>query len=318
MDTEAIVVTGGAGFIGSHLCVSLRSSGFRVVAVDDLSLGREDNVAHLDDDPQFELRIADVSDVRSISDIVADVRPRTIFHLAANSDIAVSLEEPANDYRRTFQTTWAVLEAARAHDCRELVFASTSAVYGDAPGIALGEGYGPLQPVSHYGAAKLASEGFISSFAANYGIRAWIARFPNVVGERSTHGVILDFINKLQRDQRILEVLGDGKQSKPYLYVQDLVEALLFFWTTADEPMNLVNLGVDSRTTVKRIASIVCAEMGLDPEIRYTGGDRGWVGDVPEFRYDLTRVHAMGWRARYESDEAVRTAVRRQLAGMTP
>ena len=161
--------------------------------------------------------------------------------------------------------------------------------------------YGPLFPVSHYGAAKLASEGFISSFAENYGLNAWICRFPNVVGERTTHGILHDFIKKLVKDPHRLEVLGDGNQNKPYLYVKDLADAILFCWTRAKDKLNYFNIGVNSRTRVKRIVEIVTSNMGLAPDIVYTGGDRGWVGDVPEFSYDLTKITKLDWKPRYTS-----------------
>ena len=194
----------------------------------------------------------------------------------------------------------------------QIVFASTSAIYGELRG-PLSEDAGPLRPVSHYGAGKLASEAFIASFVANYGMRACIVRFPNVVGSRATHGVIHDFIGKLRRCPDVLEVLGDGRQNKPYLHVSDLIAAILLIWDTAREPLNVFNVGVESRTSVQRIAEMVIAEMGLSASIRYSGGTRGWIGDVPEFYYRLDRVHALGWHARASSDEAVRLAIREIL-----
>ena len=238
-----------------------------------------------------------------------------MFHLAANSDIQKSFESPATDFQLTLTTTFNVLQCMMKHKVRDIVFASTSAIYGDSSAL-LGEDHGPLFPVSHYGAAKLASEGFISSFAENYGLNAWICRFPNVVGERTTHGILHDFIKKLVKDPHRLEVLGDGNQNKPYLYVKDLVDAILFCWTRAKDKLNYFNIGVDSRTRVKRIVEIVTSNMGLAPDIVYTGGDRGWVGDVPEFSYDLTKITKLDWKPRYTSDEAVDTAVKAILKDM--
>jgi UDP-glucose 4-epimerase len=308
-EKKNILVTGGAGFIGSHLVDLLLDKGHFVVAVDNLSLGRVENIGHNLDNSNFVFFRANLLNKCEIKEIFEKYRFDVIFHLAANSDIAKSHENPEIDLENTFLTTYSVLEMMRSYNVKEIVFASTSAIYGETKK-KIDENFGPLFPVSHYGAAKLASEAFISSFAENYGFKAWIIRFPNVVGERATHGVIFDFINKLKKDSERLEILGDGNQNKPYLYVKDLVEALVYIWEKADEKINYFNVGVDSRTTVTTIAKIVCEEMGLSPQFIYTGGDRGWIGDVPEFNYSLEKVHSLGWNAKRSSDEAVRLAVK--------
>ena len=308
-------MTGGAGFIGSHLCDRLLAQGHQVTAVDDLSLGREENIAHLHGEQRFIFRREDILREEPMAAIFQAGRFDAVFHLVANSDIAASPGQVGRDFERTFLTTYRVLCLMSRNGVRELVFPSSSAVYGRAAG-KLAEDSGPLQPISHYGAAKLASEGFISSFVENAGLRAWIARFPNVVGERATHGVIFDLIGKLRRDARQLEVLGDGAQEKPHLYVADLVDALLHIWTRSPAALNVFNIGVESRTTVKDLVRMVCQEMGLEPTVRYTGGAVGWVGDVPRYEYDLTRIHALGWKARRSSDEAVRLSIQRILAGL--
>lgn len=308
-----VLVTGGAGFIGSHLCDALLTDErIRLTVLDNLSLGRRANLAHLADHERFRFVQGDVLDEPCLDGLFAETAFDTVFHLAANSDIAQSHNNPAVDFENTFLTTYRVLDAMRRYGVKGLVFASTSAIYGAATG-ALQEAYGPLFPVSHYGAGKLASEAFISSFAENYGIQTWIVRFPNVVGERATHGVIFDFLRKIRQDADVLEVLGDGQQHKPYVYVKDLVGAMVFVWENSHDRLNCFNIGVESRTRVADIARILLEESGQGREIRYTGGSRGWVGDVPEFRYDLTKIHALGWQARLTSDEAVRTAIRRIL-----
>jgi UDP-glucose 4-epimerase len=307
-----LLITGGAGFIGSHLADALVAAGHDVTAVDNLSLGREANLAHLRDKPRFHFHRLELLDEAELSRCFASECFDAVFHLAANSDIARSHHDPDVDRDNTFATTYTVLKAMKAHGVGQLVFASTSAIYGELRGT-LREDSGPLLPVSHYGAGKLASEAFIASFAANYNFRAWIIRFPNVVGGRATHGVIHDFIGKLRRNPSELEVLGDGRQNKPYLHVRDLVGAILHVWSRAGERVNVFNIGVESRTQVKRIAELVIEEMGLPATIRYTGGARGWVGDVPEFHYGLERIHALGWRAATDSDGAVRRAVREIL-----
>lgn len=303
------LVTGGAGFIGSHLCDELARRGHRLTIVDNLSLGTLGNIRHLTDSGKAEFVKMDLLEPGRLDGLLGAGGFDIVFHLAANSDIARSLKDPAIDLDNTFRTTFAVLEAMRSSGARKLVFASTSAVYGETAG-AVGEDYGPLLPVSHYGASKLASEAFISSFAGNYGIQAWITRFPNVVGERATHGAIFDFIRKLRANPAELEVLGNGEQDKPYLYVKDLVEAILFVLEKSDAPVNLYNLGVESSTKVKDIARMVVEEMGLGAGIRFTGGDRGWVGDVPRFSYRLDKIHRLGWRATHTSDEAIRHSIR--------
>lgn len=304
-----LLVTGGAGFIGSHLCDSLVNEGHSVVVVDNLLLGRVENISHLMGRDVFRFYKEDILNLEAMSGIFEAERFDAVYHMAANSDIAKSYEDPSVDMKNTFTTTYNTLTLMRRFGAKEIVFASTSAIYGETRKL-LTEDFGPLLPVSHYGAAKLASEAFISSFAENYGFQAWIARFPNVVGERATHGVIYDFIKKLKANSDELEVLGNGEQYKPYLYVKDLVEAMLFIRKNASKKINVYNVGVESRTRVRDIARMVVEEMGLNAEIRYTGGDRGWIGDVPEFNYDLSKINSLGWSAKVSSDDAVRKSIR--------
>lgn len=312
---QNLLVTGGAGFIGSHLCDALHAAGHQVAAIDDLSQGRRENIEHLLDEPRFAFRQCDILETGAFREALDRLGPfDAVFHLAANSDIRQGIDDHEVDLQRTFLTTFAVLAEMRERRIQQLVFSSTSAVYGERE-TALDEDSGPLRPISPYGAAKLAAEAYISAFTACYGIQSWLVRFPNVVGPRSTHGVVHDFIHKLTATPDELVVLGDGRQVKPYVYVSDVVEGILFVWERSREPFNCYNLGVDSATTVARIAEIVREEMELpDARIVYTGGDRGWVGDVPRFHYKLARIHALGWRAGRSSDEAVRLAVRAELA----
>jgi len=304
-----ILVTGGAGFIGSHLVDYLLNEGHSVVALDDLSLGRENNIAHNFSNGRFKFIKEDLLNIEKLYQIFEDENFDTVFHMAANSDIAQSHSNPNIYYERTFLTTYNTLLTMKKYCVKNLVFASTSAIYGDTSE-KITEKYAPLFPVSHYGAAKLASEAFISSFAENYGLKIWITRFPNVVGERATHGVIFDFINRLKENPDKLIVLGNGMQYKPYLYVKDLVEAILFIWKNTNEKINFYNIGVESRTRVKEIAQMVIDEMHLSSVIEYTGGDRGWIGDVPEFNYNLDKIHALGWKAQTSSNEAVKKAIK--------
>jgi UDP-glucose 4-epimerase len=307
-----ILVTGGAGFIGSHLCDELFAQGHRVVVVDSLILGREEHIAHLFSYANFKFLRGDILNDSFLETVFTSYLPDVVFHLAANSDIQKGGKNPMVDYELTFKTTFNVLKYMQKYAVNRLVFASTSAIYGETFDL-LTENYGPLLPVSNYGAGKLASEAYISAFSANYGIQTWITRFPNVVGERYTHGVIYDFIHKLKYNCDVLEVLGNGEQIKPYMYVKDLVSGILFVWKNATERMNIFNLGVESRTKVKEIAQMVIEEMKLNAKIIYTGGDRGWIGDVPEFKYDLSKIHRLGWHAKYSSNEAVQLAIKKAL-----
>jgi len=310
-----ILVTGGAGFIGSHLIDALLAKNNTVVCLDDLSLGTEENLEHQMDNDKFKFIKLDLLDKKALDKVFSKNKFDCVFHMAANSDIKAGAENVDVDLEKTFMTTFNVLEAMKKHKVRQFVFASTSAVYGELDG-ALSEDIGPLFPISFYGAAKLGSEAYISAFGENYDIQSWIFRFPNVVGKRSTHGVIFDFINKLRKNPNALEILGDGKQEKPYVYVKDVVEGIIFGWKNASEKLNYFNLGVDSATTVTKIAEVVVEEMGLsNVKFNYTGGDRGWAGDVPKFQYDLSKINKLGWKAKRTSDEAVALAVKSLLKG---
>ena len=307
-----ILVTGGAGFIGSHLDDSLVARGHNVTVVDNLVLGRKENISHLLSLSHFRFIEKDILDTDSMKQLFGEGDFDMVFHLAANSDIQKGGKDPMIDYNLTFNTTFQILQLMKEFEVKKFFFASTSAVFGETSDM-LYENYGPLCPVSNYGAGKLASEAFISAFSSTYGIQTWITRFPNVVGERFTHGVIYDFIHKLKKNPEELEVLGNGEQYKPYVYVKDLVAGILYVIDHADERYNVYMLGSDTRTKVKEIARMVIEEMGLAVKIRYTGGDRGWTGDVPEFKYDLKKINSLGWHASYDSNESVRIAIRKAL-----
>jgi len=306
-------VAGGAGFIGSHLCDELVARGEQVWCVDNLHLGRRENVQHLAGHPAFRFLKLDVLDRSAVDRLFAEARFDVVYHLAANSDIQQGGSDHDVDLRLNFLTTYELLEAMLRHGVRRLFFASTSAVFGEVEG-RLHESYGPLRPISFYGASKLAADSFISVFVDNFDFLAWILRFPNVVGERCTHGAVHDFIHRLRQDPSRLVVLGDGTQAKPYLYVKDLVAAILLVMEKAGGDLNVFHVGADDLTSVSEIARIVLEEMGLQgTPIEYTGGDRGWVGDVPRFQYDLSRIQSLGWQPSVSSSGAVRAAVRKVL-----
>jgi len=305
------LVTGGAGFIGSHLCDRLIAQGEHVWCVDNLHLGQRRNIAHLEKSNAFHFLEMDVLDRARLGELFAEAKLDAVFHLAANSDIAAGSADPELDFRLNELTTTTVLETMRRHGVTRLFFAGTSAIFGEAHG-ALHEDFGPLAPISLYGASKLAAEAYLSAYAHLYGLRTVVLRFPNVVGERATHGVIYDFLRKLDQNPRELEVLGDGTQTKPYLYVGDLIDAILVAWEQSSGPLAVYHAAGVGETSVQEIAEIVLAATGhAGAAIRCTGGDRGWPGDVPKFRYDISRLQALGWRPRRHSTDAVRLAVER-------
>lgn len=310
-----ILVAGGAGFIGSHLIDSLLAKGHTIVCADKLIMGRQ-NIAHLTTRLDFKFYDFELAEQNLVDKIFAENKIDAVYHLAANSDIQKGGKEPAIDFNDTFLTTRALLEGMRKANVNKLFFASTSAVYGEMLDVELTETTGGLMPVSYYGGAKLASEALISSYVSMCDMSAVIFRFPNVIGPRLTHGVIFDFIKKLQKNPHKLEILGDGTQCKPYIYVQDLVEAIVQLTENFVPGEIVYNLSVNSEgTTVTKIAEIVVEELGLsNVNFAYTGGDRGWKGDVPRFKYDISKVLSTGWVPKHTSDEAVRQTVRDAVA----
>jgi UDP-glucose 4-epimerase len=302
-------VTGGAGFIGSHLVDALIRDGHAVTVYDNFSSGNKQFISHHLSRKDFRCITADLLDQKRVTREIQghDV----VFHLAANPDVRLGEKHTDIDMKQGVIATYNVLEAMRQNNMSKIVFSSSSVVYGETQEACLPETYGPTLPISFYGAAKLGAEGLISAFCGTLGFQTWIYRFANIVGARGTHGVIVDFIDKLRKNNTELEILGDGKQCKPYLYVSECVDGILFGWTHTHEPVNLFNLSCDTTTTVTRIAEMVVEEMGLhNVAFRYTGGERGWKGDVPRFQLDATKINTLGWKARLTSDEAVRKAIR--------
>ena len=307
-----VVVTGGAGFIGSRLVGRLLAQGNTVHIVDDLSLGRRDNLIEYAGNSRLRLTVMDVC-APEFTALIAAESPGRIYHLAANSDISRGTAETRTDLDRTFLTTFHVLDAMRVCGVREIVFASTSAIYGEADG-ALSEDHGPLCPISMYGASKLAGEAYVSAFSHLYGIKAWVFRFPNVVGPNLTHGAIYDFIRRLHRDRTRLKVLGNGTQTKPYLDVDDLLDAIELGVGHPAEPFATYNVAGDGLTSVREIAEMVREALELpDAVIEYGKEDRGWPGDVPRFLYATDKIRALGWSPRRSSHDAVRAAIRAEV-----
>ena len=304
------LITGGAGFIGSNLAKSLLQQGNIVVVLDNLLLGKKENISELENNDNFHFYEQDVNNTDELCRIIEKYKIDFVYHLAANSDIQKSATKPTIDAEMTFGTTLSVLEALRRTEVKNLFFSSTSAVYGNKINELLDEETGELSPVSYYGAGKLASEAFISAYAYMNDLNVLVFRFPNVIGSNLTHGVIYDFYKKLCANPNELQILGDGTQCKPYIYVDDLVSAIVSRTKKINKGVSLFVVGVDSSTTVTRIADIICEEMSLkNVQYKYTGGNVGWKGDVPRFSYNMEKIWSTGWKAKYSSDEAVRKTI---------
>ncbi len=315
---KRVVVTGAAGLVGSHLADALAADN-DVLAVDNLSKGTRDRVPD-----GVEFRKADVRDSEDVADVITqDVD--IVFHFAAYTD--TNYGEPRQLFEENTEMTYNVLERMREVGVDHLAFTSSSTVYGEAP-MPTPEDYAPLEPISVYGASKLADEGLISTYANSYGIQSWVYRFANIVGPRQRGNVVPDFIEKLLDDPETLTILGDGRQEKSYMHVEECVDAMTHVVEHADGvserrsdgssdecgesdgDYHVYNLGTRTTTSVNRIADIVADELGVDPDYEYTGGDRGWTGDVPKMRLSIEKLAALGWEPGQSSDEAVRTAAR--------
>ncbi|HDS45890.1 MAG TPA: NAD-dependent epimerase/dehydratase family protein [Methanomicrobia archaeon] len=307
-----ILVTGGAGFIGSHVVDRLMADDHELIVLDNLSSGDEHFIAAHQGKPNFQFHQIDLvhDEIAGLFEGVEEV-----WHLAANPEVRLGAEDTYVHLEQNVIATYNVLEAMRQSGVRRILFTSTSTVYGDAEQLPTPEDY-PTMPISLYGASKLACEAFIASYCYTFELQAWIYRFANVIGRRSGHGVIYDFIQKLRTNPAALEILGDGTQTKSYIYISDCIEAMRVGLQAAvdEERVHILNIGTDSMTSVTRIAELVAEAMNLDPELNYTGGKRGWKGDVPVMLLDASKLGALGWQQRYHSEEAVKKAIRDLLA----
>ncbi|MEE8214715.1 MAG: NAD-dependent epimerase/dehydratase family protein [Alphaproteobacteria bacterium] len=311
--TGKYIIIGGAGFIGSHFTDRLLDGGVAkaVTVFDNFSSGREWHIEHHLSDSRFTVVKADANDADALADAVAG--GNTVIHLAANPDIARAAEQPAIDFDEGTVLTHNILEAMRKSGGGCILYASVSGIYGDLGEAEADEETGPMQPISTYGASKLASEAMIAAYCHLFGLTARVFRFGNVVGPRQTHGVGLDFIAKLRRDPGRLEILGDGRQSKPYIHVDDVIDAVLLADDKAETAFAVFNAAPGDAVTVTEIADMAVECLGLDPEsveYSYTGGERGWSGDVPVVRLNCDRLRSLGWTCRDTSQQAVRRSLR--------
>jgi len=311
-----IFVAGGAGFIGSHLVRRTLTDPQveRLTVYDNFSSGQRWHLAPVAPDPRLHVIEADLKDLPTLTQAMAGAD--VVYHFASNPDIARALQQPDIDFWEGTLLTQNVLEAMRVNRVSKLLYPSGSGVYGDVGDLPVAENYAPLQPISTYGASKLACEALICAYCHMFELTARAFRFANVVGPRQTHGVAFDFIRRLRQDSSRLRILGDGQQSKSYIYVDDVLDAMLWADSHSSERFDVFNVAADDYLTVQEIADLVVEEMGLQRrQVRYefTGGTRGWKGDVPVVRFDLNKIHGLGWRAQRTSREAMRQAIRAML-----
>jgi UDP-glucose 4-epimerase len=305
----SILVTGGAGFIGSHLVDRLIEAN-QVTVFDNFSSGKIEHLAHLQSKDNFSLMEADLFDKQALEEALAD--RDLVFHLAANPDVKLGAHDTQIHLQQNILATYNLLEAMRKKDVKKIAFTSTSTVYGEASLVPTPENYGPLKPISLYGASKLACEALISSYCHTFDMQSWIFRFANIVGKRGTHGVLVDFIKKLKKNTKELEILGSGEQRKSYLEVRDCVDAMIFSVEKSSDQINIFNIGSFDAVDVTEIADIVADSMGLSGvKYRYTGGfgGRGWRGDVKIMQLSIDSITQLGWRPKHNSRESIKAAV---------
>ena len=311
-----ICIVGGAGFIGGHFVDRLLASDEteELTVYDNFSSGREWHLAAHQTDARLNVI---KGDVRDLEDLVAAVNGHdTVIHLASNPDIARAMTDPAVDFDQGTLLTHHVAEAARRCGVGIVLYASGSGVYGDLGEREASEDYGPLVPVSTYGASKIAGEALLASYAAMFGFTARAFRFGNVVGPRQTHGVGFDFIRRLLDDPRCLRILGNGQQSKSYIYVDDVLEAVLTAAQLATEAFSVFNVATGDYVTVTEIAELAVDVVGLpagSTQFEYSGGDRGWKGDVPVVRVNTDRIRALGWKNERTGPQALRASMESML-----
>lgn len=298
-----LILTGCAGFIGSSLVDRLLVDGFKVIGIDNFSTGQRRFLSNALQHSNFQLIEIDLLNLDALKQAFAG--GEAVFHLAANADVRFGTDHPRKDLEQNTIATYNVLEAMRANGIKKIAFSSTGSVYGEAPVVPTPEdGPFPIQ-TSLYGASKAAGEGLISAYCEGFGFQSWIFRFVSILGERYTHGHVFDFYQKLKADPNRLPVLGNGKQRKSYLYVQDCIDAILLAMEKANDKVNIFNLGIDGYCEVNDSIGWICTELGVQPTLEYSGGDRGWIGDNPFIFLDTKKIQSLGWKPKYGIQDGV-------------
>jgi len=298
-----VLITGCAGFIGSSVVDRMLSLRHQVVGVDNFSTGQRRFLSAALKSDKFRLIEADLLDEAAMQSAFAGCD--VVYHFAANADVRFGIHHPRRDLEQNTIATYNVLEAMRANAIRRIAFSSTGSVYGEAPVVPTPEdGPFPIQ-TSLYGASKAAGEGLIAAYCEGFGFQACIFRFVSILGERYTHGHVFDFYQRLKNDPSRLPVLGNGKQRKSYLYVQDCIDAMLLAMDKAPGKVNIFNLGVDGYCEVNDSIGWICEELGVQPRLEYSGGDRGWIGDNPFIFLDTKRIQSLGWKPKFDIRDGV-------------
>lgn len=306
--SKKIFITGCAGFIGSNLVDRLLQLGYSVVGYDNMSTGLKEFLGGAFSHSNFTFIEGDVLNDVALKDAMNGCD--FVFHFAANADVRFGIEHPRKDLEQNTIATFNVLEAMRANNIKKIVFSSTGSIYGEAQIIPTPENAPfPIQ-TSLYGASKLAGESLIAAYCEGFGFQSWIFRFVSILGERYTHGHVFDFYNSLKKDPNRLKVLGNGKQRKSYLYIKDCIDAIQIALDKTSEKVNIFNLGVDSYCELNDSIGWICAELGVQPQLEYTGGDRGWIGDNPFIFLATSKIRALGWNPKLNIREGVIQTVR--------
>lgn len=297
------LVTGGAGFIGSNLCDRLLSLGHEVVVYDNFSTGQHEFISEAKKSENFKLIEADLLNLELLTKSMENID--FVFHLAANADVRHGLEHPEKDIQQNTLATFNVLEAMRANNVKKIAFSSTGSVYGESEVIPTPENAPFPVQTSLYAASKLAGEGLIAAYAEGYGITGYIFRFVSILGERYSHGHVFDFYKKLLKDNSQLEVLGNGKQKKSYLYIQDCIDAMLWATKHSEEKVNIFNLGTPEYCQVNDSIGWISGHLKISPELQYTGGEQGWIGDNPFIFLETKKIQDLGWKPKLTIQESI-------------
>lgn len=303
-----VIVTGCAGFIGSHLTDRLLKMGYQVIGIDNFSTGLKEFIADAVTSDNFIFYERDITEFNTISKLFEGVQ--AVFHFAANADVRYGINNTYKDLEQNTIATYNILESMRLSNVRQIIFSSTGSVYGEPEQFPSPEDSRfPIQ-TSLYGASKVSCEALISAFVEGFGMKAWIYRFVSILGERYTHGHIFDFYKQLETNQNELRVLGNGKQRKSYLYIEDCINGVLHGFKHGKDPVNIYNLGTDDYCEVNQSVSWICQELQLSPTIHLAGGERGWVGDNPFIYLDTKKIRNIGWESKVSIKDAVIKTVR--------